>query len=928
MKAKGEVQTTTKGSLGAWGTNKLTVPTSKQNGTNPTAAAFSPTLRPKEPAGPAVKKPKNTHVGNNSGNNQHFNSKVIHGKKPKLGSIHMGDLVPSIKKILPRDGKKAGAHSNGKQATNALNAAVSSNFPALPSTSKWPSLTGTKPTETQPKPSKTVAAGSSRKAAASPKQANNNNNNDNSQSKKRKNQANQKDSKSGGAKGKNSASNTTNGDKMKLDDAHRQAQFFLPPGKTLDHNHTQAQLGVGGGGHDFMRMMQDGKITKGRQRIKPRKKRFSALKRKILLERLKVWKELHPEEAAGKDGAGNNTGIHASCTVCIYGFVSLDELEDDDEYEELIENLKDMASKVGKAKRIFIPRTPLINGSSSTDAQHPAFVEFSTTAEAMAARACWEGIVIGGQKLLCAPVNVTKSSSNDEDNQTTEDDWQRLCLEVESASNMKDMSMELTDSNNCKIVLKDVLTEDDLEDDDCFSESIQDIKLLVEKFGTVQDVQARKQDGNLDVTIVYGGGQEVASYAVNELKKLTLGGTEIVAEIVSGSETSPPPTIRLLLENVLTEDDLEDEDCLAESLKDVRSQLEHHGSVSSLDVTNGNIVVSFEGMTAEGLDSVAIKLNGVCLGGHTIKASCFSDIVGASNLPCLFLRQLLTQDDLDDEECLEESIEDVRELASRHGEVVRIDVDKAEEVTTSVVKITYSASSEAEAAAKEFDGLVMGGVIVSASTNLKSSGQASSSPAPTAEAINPLGSGENVLASKNDEPKPMFSGDKRIPERFAECKRAPKVPNKGTPRNYAIMTNDETVKPLLVEMLNELMRLQLRALHDPNSKNAKARRRVVAGLREVARGIRANKVKMIVMAHNLDEFGAIDEKLQEILDLAAEKELPVLFELSKRVLGKAVNKKIKVSVVGIQSTEGAHRQFVDLSKRAPHLIKPSSIMQE
>ena len=383
-----------------------------------------------------------------------------------------------------------------------------------------------------------------------------------------------------------------------------------------------------------------------------------------------------------------------------------------------------------------------------------------------------------------------------------------------------------------------------------------------------------------------------------------------------------------MLENVLTEDDLEDPECLAESLQDVRSQLEQHGSVSNLDVVNGNIVVSFEGMTAEVLNSVTVKLNGVCLGGQIIKASSFTETFASSKLPCIFLRHLLTQDDLDDEECLEESIADIRELASRQGEILSIDVEKSNEVTKSVVKITYATSSEAEAGAREFDGLVMGGNTVSASTNLEStSGQAAISVSPSAQATDLSGVGDKVLMSETDEPKPMFSGDKLIPERFAECKRAPKVPNKGTPRNYAVMTNDEAVKPLLVEMLSELMRLQLRSLNDPNAKNAKARRRIVAGLREVARGIRANKVKMVVMAHNLDEFGAIDEKLQEILDLAAEKEIPVLFELSKRVLGKAVNKKIKVSVVGIQNTEGAHKQFVELSKRAPHLVKPSSIVE-
>ena len=86
------------------------------------------------------------------------------------------------------------------------------------------------------------------------------------------------------------------------------------------------------------------------------------------------------------------------------------------------------------------------------------------------------------------------------------------------------------------------------------------------------------------------------------------------------------------------------------------------------------------------------------------------------------------------------------------------------------------------------------------------------------------------------------------------------------------------------------------------------------GLREVARGIRAHKVKMVVMANNLDQYGAIDAKLQEILDLARAEELPVVFELNKRKLGKALGKSIKVSVVGIQNADGAHEQFKKLKK--------------
>jgi selenocysteine insertion sequence-binding protein 2 len=162
----------------------------------------------------------------------------------------------------------------------------------------------------------------------------------------------------------------------------------------------------------------------------------------------------------------------------------------------------------------------------------------------------------------------------------------------------------------------------------------------------------------------------------------------------------------------------------------------------------------------------------------------------------------------------------------------------------------------------------------------------------------------------------MYSGNKILSATFAECKRVPKVPNAGIPRAYASQIPDERAVILLTEMLGELIRLQERSKDD---KNARARRRIVMGLREVARGIRAHKVKMIVMANNLDEYGAIDTKLQEILDLARVEGLPVLYELNKRKLGKALGKSIKVSVVGIQNADGAHEQFKKLKKMLGYL---------
>jgi selenocysteine insertion sequence-binding protein 2 len=64
---------------------------------------------------------------------------------------------------------------------------------------------------------------------------------------------------------------------------------------------------------------------------------------------------------------------------------------------------------------------------------------------------------------------------------------------------------------------------------------------------------------------------------------------------------------------------------------------------------------------------------------------------------------------------------------------------------------------------------------------------------------------------------------------------------------------------------------------------------------------------MVVMANNLDQYGVIDEKLQEIIDLAKSEGVPLFFEFTKRSLGKAIGKSIKIAVIGIQNADGAHQ---------------------
>jgi selenocysteine insertion sequence-binding protein 2 len=573
------------------------------------------------------------------------------------------------------------------------------------------------------------------------------------------------------------------------------------------------QRDVSGDEHVLLRLMQQGKFivqNKGRQRIRPGKKKFSALKKRVLHERLQKWRDLHsPDEHATAgpasriaDAATSSAESCAATTVCVFGLVEPEELEDDDEYDEIVSNFRDMAVKIGPVRWLCIPR--LVDGEPLV-----SLVDFIDAKDATAAAACWSGLSLGGQSLNAVQKQHTSVFES-------EDEWCEWCLQKDSSTADRELP-NLPASSLWEIVLENALTEEDLEDDDCLNESISDIKALASRFGPVTSVRVEREP-RPRVYVRYDGERLTARKVAADIGSVVIGGQAIVASII--------------------------------------------------DVARTEVVDDDKGCTFVILDNV------------------------------------LNDDDLEDEECLSESLADIRELAQRFGAVSDVRLDSS---GSKLVRLSYNeAASVSEAAAASFNAMTIGGLKVVATVVGEDAKRA-----PHGEQVDLSSShGSDERAPQ----RPMMTRDKRIPEQFAECLRVPKLSGTGQPRKYATLVENENVKPLLTEMLGELMRLQKRAVEE---KNVKARRRLVMGLREVARGIRAHKVKLIVMANNLDEYGAIDEKLQEIIDLAFEEGVPVFFEFSKRGLGKVLGKSIKIGVVGVQSPEGAHQQFKKLLALAP-----------
>ncbi|KAL3925275.1 MAG: hypothetical protein SGILL_000516 [Bacillariaceae sp.] len=675
--------------------------------------------------------------------------------------------------------------------------------------------------------------------------------------------------------------------------------------------------------HQLLRLMQERNVyqKKGRQRVAPRKKKFTALKKKVLQERLDKWRELHPETTKptgallsgdDDDKRGTTTNVVVPFTsICIYNYTTPEELEDDDEYEEIIENLKVMATKIGPVREIHVPRRTFVEDDGgehhrNDDEEHPIFVQFQQESDAAAAQGCWNDLVVGGSKLGVVGLAITTATTEDD-----ETPWSERVLLVEMARhNDSKASPDASMATYVEVFLQKVLTEDDYEDNDCLQESLDDLSKVAELHGRLQSTKATdEKDGN--VVLTYVCDVATARDIATNLCKTVVGGKPLHAflnEPERKDATTDKSTI--LLQNILNEDDLEDGDCLSETLNDIRELCVRYGDI--LDVAaNGNCVrVTFDGDSTIG-EKASIELNGLVLGGSVVAASLVDE-----EKKFIELYNVLTKDDLEDEDCLEESLSDIRELATKYGVVSSIEVMPVG--GTASIRIHFDGeASVASEAAKSFDGMVIGGQICSAvyegETKLTTkylNGESSESSGDKRKSQDAAASDNTDKKARTDDKAPLYSGDKLIPERFAEMKRVPKVSNTPGPREYAATISDERVKPLLVEMLGELMRLQKRAIED---KNSKTRRRLVMGLREVARGIRSHKVKMVIMANNLDQYGVIDEKLQEIIDLAKSEDVPLFFEFSKRTLGKAVGKNIKIAVVGVQSADGAHQQFKKLN---------------
>nr|CAD7405857.1 unnamed protein product [Timema poppensis] len=120
-------------------------------------------------------------------------------------------------------------------------------------------------------------------------------------------------------------------------------------------------------------------------------------------------------------------------------------------------------------------------------------------------------------------------------------------------------------------------------------------------------------------------------------------------------------------------------------------------------------------------------------------------------------------------------------------------------------------------------------------------------------------------------------------------------------------------------LISELVRLQNR-LYQRDPIKAQIKRRYVAGLRELKKHISLKKLKLLIIAPDIDRIeckGGLDDTVNQLKESASIQNIPYVFALNRNKLGHLLLKKTPVSCLGVLRYEACETMFNDLLNAVP-----------
>ncbi|EQC35157.1 hypothetical protein SDRG_07389 [Saprolegnia diclina VS20] len=345
---------------------------------------------------------------------------------------------------------------------------------------------------------------------------------------------------------------------------------------------------------------------------------------------------------------------------------------------------------------------------------------------------------------------------------------------------------------------------------------------------------------------------------------------------------NPEAARSVTIDHLVSVDEIEDDDEYEDTLADVRVQLERHGAVAAIDIdrSTGTVTVTYNDSASA--DAAVAALHTATFGGRQLLCL-YATPATTDAMSWVTVAKYLEPADLADDDEFDEVRDEAHAEFSKLHPVQAIEIDR----NTGVCRLQYASPSAAMAVTQQYDTKPYGGTPIRVE----------------------WAGGQVAPATRS----PLT----------VDVPPVRKLRNASAIRAYVDQEIDECgeLQVGVTALLGRLMQLQERA-RLTNPLKAKKTRRLVFGLREVKRGLKSLKVMCLLVAYDVDECaadGGLDDKIVELIDLARANKIPVVFALSKRKLGKAVLKTIRVSCVGIYSVDGANDMWTSVQKSVASL---------
>ena len=123
--------------------------------------------------------------------------------------------------------------------------------------------------------------------------------------------------------------------------------------------------------------------------------------------------------------------------------------------------------------------------------------------------------------------------------------------------------------------------------------------------------------------------------------------------------------------------------------------------------------------------------------------------------------------------------------------------------------------------------------------------------------------------------------------------------------------------------MTDLIRFQDKQ-HAKDPVKAKAKRRFVVGLREVAKFLKVKKIKCIIFAPDIEKVetkGGLDDAVKKLIEDSKIQNAKTVYGLNRRRLGWLCLKKVPVSCIGIMNFKGSDDNYNSMLSEAESLTQ-------